>query len=66
MHGGQARALTDPSGGVSDLTWSPDGKRIAFSSETAPEANQPHRHLMDQWLPNKEADANTRSALPLR
>jgi len=37
FRGGEARAVTDISTGVSDLLWSPDGRHIAFTTQVYPE-----------------------------
>ena len=37
LSGGEARMITDLPKGASDPTWSPEGKRVAFVSETTPE-----------------------------
>ena len=37
FRGGEARAVSDVSTGVSDLLWSPDGRHIAFTTEVYPE-----------------------------
>jgi dipeptidyl aminopeptidase/acylaminoacyl peptidase len=39
MDGGEARAITDASGGAGNLVWAPDGRRIAFTS--SPKAGDP-------------------------
>ena len=35
--GGEARQLTTAAGGVTEITWSPDGSRIAFASDVDPD-----------------------------
>jgi Tol biopolymer transport system component len=37
MDGGEARPITDVSGGAGNPVWSPDGARIAFTSATKPD-----------------------------
>jgi dipeptidyl aminopeptidase/acylaminoacyl peptidase len=37
LGGGEARAITDVSGGASSPVWSPDAKTIAFNSDTGPD-----------------------------
>jgi dipeptidyl aminopeptidase/acylaminoacyl peptidase len=41
MDGGEARPITDVSGGAGNPVWSPDGARIAFTSATKPDDSKP-------------------------
>ncbi len=41
MDGGEARPITDVSGGAGNPVWSPDGARIAFTSATKPDEPKP-------------------------
>jgi dipeptidyl aminopeptidase/acylaminoacyl peptidase len=41
MDGGEARPITDVSGGAGNPVWSPDGGRIAFTSATKPDDPKP-------------------------
>ena len=43
--GGEAKQLTDEPGGVDALAWSPDGTRIAFRADVAPDLPEPGRDL---------------------
>lgn len=45
--GGEAQKLTDIKGGVSDLAWSPDSKRLALAVEDFDPADDPEK--MDNW-----------------
>ena len=38
--GGRARQLTDVEGGVSDITWRPDGGALAFTADPRPDADR--------------------------
>jgi dipeptidyl aminopeptidase/acylaminoacyl peptidase len=57
--GGEPRALTDLPLGVSELSWSPDGTRLAVTAPELPEESQPHDPVVVSRLVSK-ADGSGR------
>ncbi len=53
LSGGEARIITDLPKGASGPVWSPDGKRIAFSSSTTPEDIEKAAHKKTQTEADK-------------
>ncbi len=56
LAGGEPRQLTKMSTGVSDPVWSPDSKRIAFSSDVYPECGADdgcNKRISDRWSNGK-------------
>jgi dipeptidyl aminopeptidase/acylaminoacyl peptidase len=48
LSGGEARVITDLAKGAGGPVWSPDGKRIAFSSSTTPEDTEKAAHKKNE------------------
>src|SRR5439155_91680 len=63
MDGGEARPLTDLSGGVTTLAWSPDGKTIAFTATKGRDGQdrQEGRERQEQEAPKSDVRVTTRA-----
>ncbi|MGB6387150.1 MAG: S9 family peptidase [Terriglobales bacterium] len=61
LTGGEARIITDLPKGAAGPVWSPDSKRIAFSSSTTPEDIEKEQHKKKDA---KASDANTGTSKP--
>jgi dipeptidyl aminopeptidase/acylaminoacyl peptidase len=58
LSGGEARIITDLPKGASGPVWAPNGKRIAFSSSTAPEDIEKAAHEKTQPKTEKEHESD--------
>jgi len=62
LAGGEARIITDLAKGAGNPVWSPNGKRIAFSSSTTPEDTEKAAHKKAAAAPGKtDADSEHES-----
>ena len=56
--GGEARALTNAPGGVTEYSWSPDGQRLVFRADVEPEESVPNEN--DDSIPRTKVVSRIR------